>query len=184
MEVEQSVVGQSVDEEQGLDALDEQLLNQLVGQARERGVKLAGEGGPPQARTKRLLESALEGEIIDHLGYDKHEAVGDHSGNSRNGKRSKTVITDIGPVEVPRDRAGTFELQIVKKWQRRLSGVDEMVLSLSARGLTHGEISAHLAEVYGAEVSKTYDLHNHWSPSWTPACAPPTASGLTRLPNC
>jgi transposase-like protein len=67
------------------------------------------------------------------------------------------VLTDIGPVEieVPRDRAGTFEPQIVRKRQRRLSGVDEMVLSLSARGLTHGEISAHLAEVYGAEVSKS-----------------------------
>ena len=157
-------VGQSVAKKQavggelvGLDALDAQLLDQLVGQAKERGVKLAGEGGLLQALTKRLLESALEGEITDHLGYDKHDGAGDGSGNSRNGRRSKTVITDIGPVEidVPRDRAGTFTPQIVKKRQRRLSGVDEMVLSLSARGLTHGEISAHLAEVYGAEVSKT-----------------------------
>ncbi|WP_030778298.1 IS256 family transposase, partial [Streptomyces sp. NRRL F-2664] len=75
---------------------------------------------------------------------------------SRNGKRSKTVVTDIGPVEidVPRDREGSFEPQIVKKRQRRLAGVDEMVLSLSARGLAHGEISSHLAEVYGADVSK------------------------------
>ncbi len=157
MEVEQSVAERVVDEEQGLDALDEQLLDQLVGQARERGVKLAGEGGLLQALTKRLLESALEGEITDHLGYGKHDAAGDHSGNSRNGKRAKTVLTDIGPVqiEVPRDRAGSFEPQPVKKRQRRLSGVDEMVLSLSARGLTHGEICAHLREVYGAEVSKT-----------------------------
>ena len=87
----------------------------------------------------------------------KHDAAGDGSGNSRNGHRSKTVTTDVGPVEieVPRDRAGTFEPQIVKKRQRRLCGVDEMVLSLSARGLTHGEISAHLRGVYGAEVSKT-----------------------------
>jgi putative transposase len=158
MEVEQSVVEQVVGEQPaGLDALDEQLLDQLVGQARERGVKLAGEGGLLQALTKRLLESALDGEITDHLGYEKHDGVGDGSGNSRNGKRSKTVLTDIGPVqiEVPRDRAGSFEPQIVRKRQRRLSGVDEMVLSLSARGLTHGEISAHLAEVYGAQVSKT-----------------------------
>ena len=141
----------------GLDALDVRLLDQLVGQARERGVKLAGEGGLLQALTKRLLESALEGEITDHLGYEKHDGAGDGSGNSRNGRRSKTVLTDVGPVqvEVPRDRAGSFEPQIVRKRQRRLSGVDEMVLSLSARGLTHGEISAHLREVYGAEVSKT-----------------------------
>lgn len=78
------------------------------------------------------------------------------SGNSRNGGRAKTVLTDVGPVEVkvPRDTSGTFEPQIVKKRQRRLTGVDEMVLSLSAKGLTHGEIAAHLAEVYGAEVSK------------------------------
>ncbi|MFI1184660.1 IS256 family transposase, partial [Streptomyces sp. NPDC020799] len=81
---------------------------------------------------------------------------GKNGGNSRNGKRSKKVVTDVGPVEteVPRDREGSFEPQIVKKRQRRLTGVDEMVLSLSAKGLTHGEISSHLAGVYGAEVSK------------------------------
>jgi transposase-like protein len=110
-----------------------------------------------QQLTKRVLESALDGEIADHLGYDKHDPAGKNSGNSRNGNRSKTVLTDVGPVEVsvPRDVAGAFEPQIVKKRQRRLSGVDEMVLSLSAKGLTHGEVSAHLAEVYGAQVSKT-----------------------------
>jgi len=157
-EVEQAVVEQCVQEmTAGLDGLDEQLLDQFVGRAKERGVKLAGEGGLLQSLTKRLLESALEGEITDHPGYDKHGAQGDNCGNSRNGKRTKTVITDIGQVEieVPRDRAGSFEPQIVKKRRRRLTGVDEMVLSLSARGLTHGEISAHLAEVYGAQVSKT-----------------------------
>lgn len=103
-----------------------------------------------------MLESALEGEITDHLGYDKHDAAGKNSGNSRNGTRAKTVLTDVGPVQVkvPRDTAGSFEPQIVAKRQRRLTGVDETVLSLSAKGLTHGEICAHLAEVYGAEVSK------------------------------
>ncbi|WP_460716912.1 IS256 family transposase, partial [Microbispora hainanensis] len=102
------------------------------------------------------LESALEGEITDHLGYDKHERGGSQTGNARNGTRTKTVITDVGPVEisVPRDRDATFEPKIVAKRQRRLSGVDEMVISLAAKGLTTGEISAHLAEVYGAEVSK------------------------------
>ena len=76
--------------------------------------------------------------------------------NSRNGHRSKTVLTEVGPVEidVPRDRDGSFEPKIVAKRQRRLSGVDELVISLSAKGLTTGEVQAHLAEVYGAEVSR------------------------------
>ncbi|MBU3866251.1 IS256 family transposase [Streptomyces sp. 4503] len=135
---------------------DEQLIAMLVDRARSEGLQLTGQGGLLQQLTKRVLESALEGEITDHVGYDKHDVTGRNSGNSRNGTRSKTVLTDVGPVEVkvPRDTAGTFEPQIVKKRQRRLTGVDEMVLSLSAKGLTHGEISAHLAEVYGAEVSK------------------------------
>ncbi|MDG4856815.1 IS256 family transposase [Streptomyces sp. T-3] len=128
----------------------------LVDRARSEGLQLTGEGGLLQQLTKRVLESALEGEITDHLGYEKHDPAGRDSGNSRNGTRSKTVLTDVGPVEisVPRDVEGSFEPQIVKKRQRRLTGVDEMVLSLSAKGLTHGEISAHLAEVYGASVSK------------------------------
>ncbi len=135
---------------------DEQLVAMLVDRARSDGLQLTGEGGLLQQLTKRVLESALEGEVTDHLGYDRHDQVGRNSGNSRNGTRSKTVITDVGPVQVkvPRDTAGTFEPQIVRKRQRRLTGVDEMVLSLSAKGLTHGEISAHLAEVYGAEVSR------------------------------
>ncbi|MFJ8948347.1 transposase [Streptomyces sp. NPDC102395] len=128
----------------------------LVDRARNDGLQLTGEGGLVQLLTKRVLESALEGEITDHVGYEKHDPAGKSNGNSRNGTRAKSVLTDVGPVEVgvPRDNAGTFEPQIVKKRQRRLTGVDEMVLSLSAKGLTHGEISAHLADVYGAEVSK------------------------------
>ncbi|MFJ9523781.1 IS256 family transposase [Kitasatospora sp. NPDC101801] len=139
------------------DLLDDQLIGQLVDRARASGLQLTGEGGLLQQLTKRVLESALEGEITDHLGYEKHDPAGAGSGNSRNGVRPKTVLTEVGPVEieVPRDRDGSFEPQIVKKRQRRLTGVDEMVLSLSARGLTHGDISAHLAEVYGASVSKT-----------------------------
>jgi transposase-like protein len=132
------------------------LIAMLVDRARSEGLQSTGEGGLLQQLTERVLESALEGEITDHLGYDKHEAAGRNSGNSRNGTRSKTVLTDVGPVEikVPRDLTGTFEPHFVKKRQRRLTGVDAMVLSLSAKGLTHGEIAAHLAEVYGAEVSK------------------------------
>jgi putative transposase len=93
----------------------------------------------------------------EHLGYEPGVPEGRSRGNSRNGRRAKTVITDnAGPVqiEVPRDREGTFEPVIVKKRQRRLSDLDQVVLSLSAKGLTTGKISAHLGEVYGAEMSK------------------------------
>ncbi|GGZ27321.1 hypothetical protein GCM10010365_54420 [Streptomyces poonensis] len=137
-------------------ATDERLIAMLVDRARTDGLQLTGEGGLLQMLTERVLESAPEGEIIDHLGYEKHDPAGTNNGSSRNGTRAKIVPTDVDPVEVklPRDTAGSFEPQIVKKRQRRLTGVDEMVLSLSAKGLTHGEISAHLAEAYGAEVSQ------------------------------
>ncbi|MGW6412966.1 transposase [Streptomyces vinaceus] len=137
-------------------AVDGRFLNELVARVQAGGLRLTGEGGLLQRLTKRLLESALEGEMTDHLGCDRHDPAGKNGGDSRNGKRSKTVITDVSPVEidVPRDREGAFGPQIVKKRQRRLTGVDEMVRSRSANGLDHGEISSHLAEVYGAEVSK------------------------------
>jgi putative transposase len=94
--------------------------------------------------------------MAEHLGYDKHDPVGRGSGNSRNGTRAKTVLTEIGPVEieVPRDTNSSFDPQIVKKRQRRLTGIDEIVLSLTAKGLTTGEVAAHFADVYGATVSK------------------------------
>ncbi|MEU7943034.1 IS256 family transposase [Microbispora bryophytorum] len=138
------------------EASDRELVARLVDQARAEGLELVGENGLLNRLTKLVLESALEGELTDHLGYDKHDPAGHGSGNTRNGTRTKTVITDVGPVEidVPRDRDASFEPKIVRKRQRRLSGVDEMVISLAAKGLTTGEISAHLAEVYGAEVSK------------------------------
>jgi transposase-like protein len=136
--------------------VDAELVGRLVERARAAGLQLTGEGGLLQQLTKRVIEAALDGEITDHLGYAKHDPAGKDGGNSRNGARAKTVLTDVGPVEitVPRDRQGSFEPQIVKKRQRRLSGVEDMVLSLSAKGLTTGEISAHLAEVYGADVSR------------------------------
>lgn len=92
----------------------------------------------------------------DHLGYPKHAVEGRDKGNSRNGTRSKTVLIEVGEVEieVPRDRDGSFEPKIVRKRQRRLAGVDELVISLAAKGLTTGEIAAHFQDVYGAEVSK------------------------------
>ena len=134
----------------------EQLAVQLMDRARDEGVSLVGPGGLLSGLTKTVLESALEGELTEHLGYGPYDVAGHHSGNSRNGARKKTVLTDIGPVEleVPRDRAGTFEPVIVPKRRRRLNGVDALVCSLSAKGLTHGEICAHLREIYGAEISK------------------------------
>ena len=117
----------------------EQLLRELTERARTGGLKLTGEGGLLGKLTKMVVESALEGELDDHLGYGKHDPAGRDSGNSRNGHRAKTVITDTGPVEitVPRDRDSSFEPKIVAKRQRRLTGVDDMVISLSAKGLTH-----------------------------------------------
>jgi transposase-like protein len=134
----------------------EQLATELVIRAERDGVGLVGPGGLLAGLTKTVLEAALEGELTEHVGYDAHDPAGRGSGNSRNGTRSKTVLTEIGPVEidVPRDRAGTFEPVIVPKRRRRLTGVDNMVCALSAKGLTHGEISAYLAEIYGAQVSK------------------------------
>jgi putative transposase len=139
-----------------LSAADEQLLRELTERARAGGLKLTGEGGLLGRLTKMVVEGALEGELDDHLGYGKHDPAGRDGGNSRNGHRAKTVLTETGPVEisVPRDRDSSFEPKIIAKRQRRLTGVEDMVISLSAKGLTHGEIAAHLAEVYGAQVSK------------------------------
>jgi putative transposase len=131
------------------------LAQELVAQARAAGVDLMGPDGLLTGLTKRVLETALEAEISEHLGYEAHDPAGRNGGNSRNGHR-KTVLTGVGPVEieVPRDRDGSFEPVIVKKRQRRLDSIDQVVLSLTARGLTTGEIAAHFAEIYGASVSK------------------------------
>ena len=133
-----------------------QLAAQLVEQARAEGIDLVGPDGLLTGLTKTVLETALDAEMSEHLGYDRHDPAGRNGGNSRNGTRAKTVLTEIGPVEieVPRDRDGSFDPVIVRKRQRRLTGIDQLVLSLTARGLTTGEIAAHFAEVYGAKVSK------------------------------
>ena len=134
----------------------QEMAQRLVDQARAEGIDLVGPGGVLTGLTKQVLETALGEEMAEHLGYDRHDPVGRNGENSRNGTRTKTVLTDVGPVQidVPRDREGTFEPKIVKKRQRRLDGVDQIVLSLTARGLTTGEIGAHFADVYGASVSK------------------------------
>ena len=138
------------------EAQEDEIARGLVARARSEGAELVGPDGLLSGLTKRVLEAALEEELTDHLGYEPHDPAGHHSGNSRNGTRAKTVLTEVGPVqvEVPRDRAGTFEPVIVPKGKRRLEGVDRIVLSLTARGLTTGEISAHFAEVYGASIAK------------------------------
>jgi putative transposase len=132
------------------------IAEQLVEQARAEGVGLVGPGGLLAGLTKQVLEAGLEVEMDEHLGYVKHAVEGRNHGNSRDGTRSKTVITEIGPVdiEVPRDRDGSFDPQTVRKHQRRLEGVDAMVISLTAKGLTTGEIEAHLAEVYSTSISR------------------------------
>jgi putative transposase len=134
----------------------QRLAEQLLAQAKEQGIDLVGPNGLLNQLTKSVLETALEAEMTEHLGYDRHDPAGRNGGNSRNGTRAKTVLTEIGPVtiEVPRDTEATFDPQVVRKRQRRLSGVDEIVLSLSAKGLTTGEIAAHFNDVYGATVSK------------------------------
>jgi putative transposase len=136
---------------------EERAAEEMVARAREQGLSLTGPDGLLKQLTKTVLETALNQELAEHLGHDKHGPPGNEAGNVRNGTRPKTVLTEASGqvgIEVPRDRAGTFDPQIVRKRQRRLSGVDEIVLSLYAKGLTTGEISAHFAEIYGASVSK------------------------------
>ncbi|UOE46018.1 IS256 family transposase [Agromyces larvae] len=132
----------------------QQIAAQLLAQAKEQGVSLVGPGGLVGNLTKTVLETALEAEMTEHLGYEKHGAS--EGDNARNGTRSKTVLTAVGAVQidVPRDRDGSFQPKIVRKRQRRLDGIDEIVLSLTARGLTTGEVAAHFDDVYGASVSK------------------------------
>ena len=106
--------------------------------------------------TKTVLEAALNAELVDHLGYEKGDSASKFGSNERNGSSAKTVRTDMGEVriEVPRDRKGTFAPRIVPKYARRVEGFDETIISLYGKGLTTGEIQAHLSDVYGADVSR------------------------------
>ena len=109
-----------------LPAADEQLLRELTERARAGGLQLTGEGGLLGKLTKMVVEGALEGELDDHLGYEKNDPAGRNGGNSRNGHRAKTVLTEAGPAgfSVPRDRDSSFEPRIVARRQRRLTGVE------------------------------------------------------------
>jgi putative transposase len=132
----------------------DELLNELLADYR-RPEDLTGPDGLIKRLTGALVEKALQGELTEHLGYEKHDAKGRNSGNSRNGVSEKTLKTESGevPIEVPRDRKGTFEPQLVKKHQTHFDGFDDKIISLYARGMTTREIQGHLQELYGVEVS-------------------------------
>jgi transposase-like protein len=129
---------------------------ELVARAHAEGVELTGENGLLTGLVRQVLQTGLEVEMTDHLGYERHAAVGRGSGNSRNGATAKTVTTEIGKValDVPRDRNASFDPQTVRKGQRRLDGLTGNVISLYAKGMTTGDIQAHLAEIYGTEISR------------------------------
>jgi putative transposase len=133
--------------------VDEQLADELLGKAQAEGAGLLGPDGLLSQVTKAVLERALAEEMTGHLGYDKHDPAGRGSGNNRNGSMPKTVLTDIGAVDlaVPRDRNGSFEPQIVG--QTRLDGFNERIIALYARGMTTRDIRAHLREMYDVDVS-------------------------------
>jgi len=137
-------------------AIRDELLDELL-KGYEKPEDLLGEEGIIQELTRRLLERALEGEMVDHLGYLKHAPEGKGSGNSRNGHGEKTVTGKSGKMKlkVPRDRRSEFEPQIVGKRQKRFDGFDDRIISLYARGMTVREIQGHLHEMYKVEVSPT-----------------------------
>ena len=132
----------------------EELLSGLLANYK-KPEDLIGENGLLKQLTKLLVEKALDAELTEHLGHERHEAVANASGNTRNGKSKKTLKGDFGelPIEVPRDRHGSFEPQLIPKHQTRWSGFDDKIISLYARGMTVREIQGHLQEMYGTEVS-------------------------------
>jgi putative transposase len=123
----------------------------------KRPEDLIGENGLLKQLTKMLVERALDAEMAEHLGHGRHEPVTNATGNARNGKSKKTLKGEFGelPIDIPRDRQGSFEPQLIPKHQTRWSGFDDKILSLYARGMTVREIQSHLEEMYGTEVSPT-----------------------------
>lgn len=138
------------------EGLDVRIAQELVDKARKEGLSLAGPGGLLSQITKTVLETALNAEMDEHLGYSKGDQPVRGDGNHRNGRSQKTVHTDIGSVriDVPRDRNSEFEPRMVPKHARRVEGFDESIISLYAKGLTTGEIQKHLSEIYEVEVSR------------------------------
>jgi putative transposase len=138
------------------DRINTDLIDQLL-KDYQKPEDILGENGLLKQFTKALLERAMQVEMTEHLGYEKHQASGDNSGNSRNGTSEKTLKGDFGslPIEVPRDRNSEFEPKIIPKGKTRLDGFNEKILSLYARGLTTREIQQHIEEIYKVEVSPT-----------------------------
>src|SRR4029453_9697429 len=136
--------------------IDKELIDNLL-EDYKSPEDLIGEDGLLKQLTKRLLERAMAAELTEHVGYEKHDPAGNNSGNSRNGTSAKTMKSSFGrlPLDVPRDRNGTFEPQIIEKHQTRFTGFDENIISLYARGLSTREIQQHLEEIYHVEVSAT-----------------------------
>jgi len=134
-----------------------EILDQLLA-GYSKPEDLTSDDGIFKRLKKALIERALGAELSDHLGYERGDPAGRGSGNSRNGTSGKTVLTEDGEVqiEVPRDRAGTFEPRLIAKGQTRFDGFDEKIISLYARGMTVREIQGHLAELYGADVSPDF----------------------------
>jgi transposase-like protein len=135
--------------------LPDEVLDELLAGAQGEQ-EIVGPGGLLSQLTKRLVERAMEVELTDHLGYEPHLEPPGGAGNARNGTTPKTLITEQGAVRIdsPRDRAGTFEPQIVRKRQRRFEGFDEKILALYSRGLSTRDIEAHLGEIYGVKVGR------------------------------
>lgn len=129
---------------------------QLVARARSEGIELTGDNGLLTAMVRQVLQTGLNVELAEHLGYQPYAAEGRGSGNNRNGSYPKTVTTEIGQVEIemPRDRLGTFEPATIPKHVRRLDGLSGNIISLYAKGMTTGDIQTHLAEIYDTEISR------------------------------
>jgi putative transposase len=134
--------------------IDNELIDNLL-KDYKKPEDIIGENGLLKQLTKQLLERAMAAELTEHVGYEKHDTAGHKSGNSRNGKSAKNLKGSFGtmPLEIPRDRNGTFEPQIIEKHQTRFTGFDQNIISLYARGLSTREIQQHLEEIYHVEVS-------------------------------
>src|SRR5436190_7470920 len=137
-------------------AIDLKLIDKLLADYKNPE-DIIGENGLLKQLTKALLERAMQAELTEHLGYEKHDPAGNNSGNSRNGATTKTLKGDFGelPLETPRDRNGSYEPKIIGKSQTRFTGFDDKIISMYARGMSTREIQGHLEEIYKVEVSPT-----------------------------
>src|SRR3954452_15370361 len=139
--------------ESGSPTIPDELIDQLLGGYR-KPEELTGPNGLIKQLVSKLVTRAMNAEPDHPLGYEPGQSPPDGQTNRRNGKRSKTLRSDVGPIpiEVPRDRDGTFEPKIVGKHERHFSGFDDKILSMYARGMSVRDIQAHLQEIYGVEV--------------------------------